>query len=46
MAVLWKKVEPYLNKGQLSSDAPKDVKEALNEYRRLRKEQMEFALSL
>lgn len=46
MATLWEKVEPYLNKDQLSNDAPEDVKEALNEYRKLSKEQMEFALSL
>lgn len=47
MRDLINKVYPYLNeKHELPADAPEDIKEALAEYRRLGKEQEEFALSL
>ena len=47
MRVLIDKVRPYLNeKLELSDDAPNDIKFALEEYRRLGKEQEEFAESL
>ena len=47
MRVLIDKVRPYLNeKLELPDDAPDDIKFALEEYRRLGREQEEFALSL
>ena len=47
MRILIDKVRPYLNeKLELPDDAPDDIKFALKEYRRLGKEQEEFALSL
>lgn len=47
MKNLINKVYPYLNeKHELPDDAPDDIKFALKEYRRLGKEQEEFANSL
>lgn len=41
------KYTPYLNeKHELPDDAPQEAKEALEEFRRLSREQEEFALSL
>ena len=47
MKDLINKVYPYLNENhELPDDAPDDIKFALEEYRRLGREQEEFALSL
>ena len=47
MKVLIDKVRPYLNERlELPDDAPEEIKFALEEYRRLGREQEEFALSL
>lgn len=44
---LIKKVRPYLNeKHELPEDAPEEIKAALEEARRLSREQEEFELSL
>lgn len=44
---LLKKVMPYLNeKHELPEDAPEEIKAALEEARRLSREQEEFELSL
>lgn len=47
MKRLINKVRPYMNENhELPDDAPAYIKEALAEYKRLGKEQEEFALSL
>lgn len=47
VAELLDKVEPYLNeKHELPEDAPEEIKAALEEARRLSREQEEFELSL
>lgn len=47
MKVCIAKYRPYLNeKHKLPDDAPEEAKAALEEYRRLSREQEEFALSL
>ena len=47
MESLINKVRPYMNeRHELPDDAPEEIKEALAEYRRLSKEQWDFAYSL
>jgi len=47
MAELWKNIEPYLDEHlELKEDTPEQVKKDLEEYRRLGKEQFDFAYSL
>ena len=46
MTKLWKIIEPYLEKGKLKENVPENIKKALEEYRRLGKEQWNFAESL
>ena len=47
VAELLDKVEPYLDKNlELPEDAPEEIKAALEEARRLSREQEEFELSL
>lgn len=47
MKILWNKIEPYFNERmQLPDSVPDDIKKAFDEYKRLAKEQEEFALSL
>lgn len=47
MKILIEKVRPYMNeKHELPEDVPEDIKKALEEFRRLGREQEDFALSL
>lgn len=47
MDKLYKIFRPYLNERiELPEDAPEPVKQALEEYRRLGKERMDFAYSM
>jgi hypothetical protein len=47
MKQLLDKVDPYLNKNlELPDDAPEEIKEILEECRRLAREQEEFELNL
>ena len=47
MKMLINKVRPYMNEDhELPDNAPDEIKDALLEYRRLGREQEEFALSL
>ena len=46
MAKLWDGIYPYIEHGKLREDAPEQIKKDLEEYRRLGKEQTDFAYSL
>lgn len=47
MKALMNKIRPYLNERlQLPADVPDEIKKASDRYKRLAKEQEEFALSL
>ena len=46
MNELWNKIQPYIINGALADDTPDEIRELSEKYKRLAKEQEEFALSL